>query len=147
MMTISPNGLAHIAHSEGFREKAYPDHKGQSIGYGHLLLPGEAEKYKDGITEPQARELLKQDAAIAAADVNRLIKVPLNQEQFDALVDFRYNLNPESLEHIAQTLNSGDYKAAAARMKLYNKARINGELVENPGLTARRAEEAKAFEE
>lgn len=125
----------------------YSDHKGQSIGYGHLLLPGETEKYKDGITEAQARELLNQDAAAAAADVNRMIKVPLTQDQFDALVDFRYNLNPESLEHIASTLNTGDYKAAAARMKLYNKSRENGELVENKGLTARRAEEAKAFEE
>jgi len=50
-----------------------------------------------------------------------------------------------SLANIAQTLNKGDYKGAAARMRLYDKVRVNGQLVVNDGLTARRKQEVQAF--
>ena len=146
-MELSDTGLAEIARSEGLNLKPYPDHRGWSIGYGHLMTSAKHAIYKDGITAKQATEHLKLDAVAAVRDVNRLVKVPLTQAQFDALVDFRYNMNPLALGHIAETLNTGDYKAAAERMKLYNKAldEKTGELVEMEDLTARRAKEAEAF--
>jgi lysozyme len=145
-MTLSPAGLAKIAHSEGFQAEAYPDHKGQSIGYGHPVQPGES--FPGPITEEQARDLLKEDAAAAEADVNDLIRAPLTQEQFDALVDFRYNLGIVPLTKVAVTLNTYGLQAAAAHIKLYDRMHgPNGELVVSPGLMARRAEEAKAFEQ
>ena len=145
-MTLSDAGLTKIAHNEGFQSHMYPDHKGNSIGYGHLLTPDEENWYKNGIDEEEAMELLRHDAEAAEMDVQKLIRVELTQDQFDALVDFRYNLGCGPLENIAETLNTGDYKGAAARMKLYNKVRVGGELVVNSGLTARRAQEAQAFE-
>jgi lysozyme len=88
---------------------------------------------------------LRQDAAKAELFVNDTIKVPLAQPQFDALVDFTYNEGVGSLANIAQTLNKGDYKGAAFRMRLYDKMRVNGQLVESDALKARRAQEVKAF--
>lgn len=145
-MELSDEGLAKIADNEGFSPTAYPDHKGYSIGYGHLLSTAELPQYiNQTITQDDAKELLARDVASAEQSVRNMIKVPLTQAQFDALVDFTYNMGSGSLANIAQTLNTGDYKGAAARMQLYNKVRVNGQLVPNAGLTARRAQEAAAF--
>ena len=97
------------------------------------------------ITPDEGKALLLKDAAKAEMYVNDTIKVPLTQAQFDALVDFTYNVGVGSLANIAHTLNSGDYKATAARMRLYDKVRVNGQLVENAALTARRKQEVQAF--
>jgi lysozyme len=145
-MTLSAEGLTQIAHHEGFAPKMYPDHKGYSIGYGHLLSAQEMPHYTGKtITQDEAKVLLRQDAAKAEIYVNDTIKVPLTQAQFDALVDFTYNEGVGSFANIAQTLNKGDYKGAAARMRLYDKVRVNGQLVVSSDLTARRAQEVKAF--
>ena len=75
-MTISEKGLALIREFEGYRPFAYKDSAGLwTIGIGHKLKPG--ERYPTGITEAQAEALLKQDAATAEGDVNRLVKVAL----------------------------------------------------------------------
>jgi len=59
-------------------------------GYGHRILPGET--FRDGIPEAQAAALLTHDVLQAEDAVKRLVKVELMQGQFDALVDFVYNL-------------------------------------------------------
>ena len=145
-MKLSDEGLAQIAQHEGFAPKMYPDHKGYSIGYGHLLSAEEMPLYQNkAITPDEGKALLLKDAAKAEMYVNDTITVPLTQAQFDALVDFTYNVGVGSLADIAHTLNSGDYKATAARMRLYDKVRVNGQLVENAALTARRKQEVQAF--
>ena len=145
-MKLSDEGLNQIAHNEGFAPKMYPDHKGYSIGYGHLLSAEEMPQYTGKtITQDDAKLLLRQDAGKAEIYVNDTIKVPLTQAQFDALVDFTYNAGVGSLANIALTLNKGDYKAAAARMRLYDKVRVNGQLVQDAGLVARRKQEVQAF--
>jgi lysozyme len=145
-MKLSDAGLNQIAQHEGFAAKMYPDHKGYSIGYGHLLSAAEMPHYTGKtITQDEAKVLLSQDAAKAEMYVNDTITVPLTQAQFDALVDFTYNVGVGSLANIAHTLNSGDYKATAARMRLYDKVRVNGELVVNSVLTVRRKQEVQAF--
>jgi lysozyme len=145
-MILSNNGLNQIAQHEGFAPKMYPDHKGYSIGYGHLLSVEEMPHYiGKTITQDEGKALLKQDAAKAESYVKQMIKVPLSQAQFDALVDFTYNEGEGSVANIAETLNKGDYKGAAARMMLYNKVRVNGQLVVSSNLVTRREQEVTAF--
>ncbi len=63
---------------------------GATIGYGHLIKPG--ENFSGGITERVATELLRADIAAAECAVQNNITVPLTQNQYDALVIFAYNI-------------------------------------------------------
>jgi lysozyme len=93
----------------------------------------------------QAAGWLRADAQEAVDAVNRLVTVPLNQSQFDALVDFVFNLGAGafSTSTLLRLLNGGDYAGAAGQFGRWNKD--NGKVV--AGLTRRRAAEAKLFEE
>lgn len=145
-MTLSKEGLDQIAKNEGWRGNLYPDHKGYSIGFGHLCTEKEKLYYTGRtITEDEAKVLLAHDTALAEAAVNHSVTATLSPAQFDALVDFVYNVGPVALGKVADILNKGDYRQAGAHMLLYDKMRVNGELVVNPGLTARRNQEAKWF--
>jgi lysozyme len=145
-MTLSEAGLSKLKKNEGLRKKAYPDAGHMSIGYGHQIKPG--ENYTE-IDEKTATDLLRQDVSSAEAAVNSVVKVPISQEMFDALTDFTYNTgwqgNKRPIDNIAATLNSGDYKGAGNRMKLYNKSRNAGKLEVNPSLNTRRNDEDMAF--
>jgi len=91
-MVTDQNGIAFLTSLEspnGFSPTWYPDAGSKSIGFGHLYVPG-VDNF-DVITEEQAYELLRQDLKIAEKKINDAIKVPLNQNQFNALVSFAYN--------------------------------------------------------
>jgi lysozyme len=90
-MKLSIAGLELLKRSEGFRSRTYLDVNGfPTIGYGHRLL--HSESFPDGIGEAEAAEMLIRDVREAEQAVTRLVKVPLTQGQFDALVDFCFNL-------------------------------------------------------
>lgn len=145
-MKLSQEGLDQITKFEGFAGNLYFDHRGYSIGYGHLCTEKEKLYYTGRtITEDAAKVLLGHDSAFAEAAVSHTITVTLSQAQFDALVDFTYNVGPIALGKVAETLNKGDYNGAGARMLLYDKVRVNGELKVSPALTDRRAQEARWF--
>lgn len=67
-----------------------------TIGYGHVIIEG--EEFPLGIDRQKAEELLRQDVKIAERAVLRLIKVPLSDNQFSALVAFTYNLDAGALQ-------------------------------------------------
>lgn len=142
-MKTSDYGIEMIKKHEGFAPKEYWDFKGYSIGYGHLQTEEERKKFGGKITEAQATELLKQDVAKTEAFINKHVKVPLTQDQFDALVSFGHS-GHAFLKNVISTLNSkpeGDFEGAAARMKLYVKVKRGGQYETLPGLVARREEE------
>jgi lysozyme len=137
-MNLSNAGLELLKRSEGLRLRVYRDVAGfQTIGYGHRILC--AEHYLAGITEAQAAALLAQDVEGAEDCVRHLVRVPLTQGQFDALVDFIYNLGVARLANstLLRELNAGRYDDAAQQLLLWDHA---GEK-EIAGLKARREAE------
>lgn len=122
-MHLSPAGLNLLKKSEGFRDRVYADVAGfRTIGFGHRLAP--AEVYPDGITLFQGEAILSHDLAIAEAAVERLVKVTLNQGQFDALVDFVFNLGAGRLASstLLSYLNAGKFDAAAWELLAWDHA-------------------------
>jgi lysozyme len=137
-MQLSEVGLELIMNSEGFRSQTYLDVAGfPTIGYGHRLLAHES--YPDGISEALARQILTRDVFGAGQAVSRLVKVELTQNQFDALVDFCYNLGSGRLASstLLKALNAGRYDAARQQLLLWD---LSGGK-ECPGLKSRREAE------
>lgn len=147
--TISDRGLRFIASFEGLSLRLYNDPAGHcTIGYGHLVHPGpcdgsEPAEFRRGITQARALALLRDDVATAEAAVNASVRVPLNQNQFDALVSFVFNVGTGAFKRstLLRLLNAGDYDAVPAQLARWTRA--SG--VELPGLVRRRAAEARLW--
>lgn len=138
-MSISNVNL--IKESEGLRLKAYLPTRDDvwTIGYGHTKTakPGMV------ITEKGAEELLKHDLAWVEAALKKHVKVPLTQNQYDALASFVYNLGATNFKRstLLKKLNKKDYKGAADELLRWNKQK--GKVLR--GLTKRRQEERTLF--
>lgn len=141
---ISKAAVKMIYGEEGLRLKAYLDPVGvPTIGYGHT----KGVKLGQTITKEQAVKLAQQDIQQFERAVDRNIKVPLTQNQYDALVSFTFNLGEGNLKKISGDINAGKFNKAAQRMLSYNKARdrSTGQLRQLPGLVKRRQREASLF--
>ncbi len=141
-MQLSAAGLQLVKDSEGFRTHTYLDIAGlPTIGYGHRLVHPEC--YPDGITPQQACTILEWDLREAEQAVHSLVHVALTQGQFDALVDFVFNLGAGRLQHstLLADLNAGNYSAAAQQLLLWDHAGTT----EVPALKARRQAEYRLF--
>lgn len=137
-MQFSAAGLNLLKNSEGFRNHKYLDVAGiATIGYGHRILP--AESFPNGIDEAQATQLLIRDISQVEQSVKRLVRVALTLGQYDALVDFVYNLGATRLaaSSLLRELNFGRYGAAADQLLLWDHAGTK----EISGLKARRQAE------
>ena len=137
-MKLSAAGLDLIKKSEGFRSKTYLHIAGHpTIGYGHCLAHN--EDYPNGITATEADVILLWDVREAEQAVARLVTVPLSQGQFDALVDFTFNLGSGRLaaSTLLQDLNAGKPDAAAAELLRWDHSGAH----EVASLKARRAAE------
>ena len=144
-MQISETGIELLKRFEGLSLEAYQDVAGiWTIGYGHTgpdVEPGMR------ITEAEADALLRQDLRFAEDAVTRLVSVPLNSNEFDALVSFVFNVGAEAFRGSTprRRLNRGDRIGAADALTWWNKATIAGRLQEVLGLTRRRASERALF--
>jgi len=140
--SINEAGLDLVKRSEGLRLEKYQDVAGKwTIGYGHLIKKGEA--FESPITEERATELLEQDLRLAESAVNELVSVPLNDNQYSALVDFVYNVGKGNFEAstLLKRLNAGKYSAAADEFLKWVYA--GGRRIE--GLARRRSAERALF--
>lgn len=144
-MKTSQAGVNFIKGFEGKRLSAYQDSVGVwTIAYGTIKYPnGVRVKKGDTCTESQAESYLKHDLITFENAINRLVKVKLTQNQFDALASFTYNLGETNLASstLLKKLNAKDYKGAASEFIRWNKA---GGKVLN-GLTNRRQSETNIF--
>ena len=142
-MKISPKGIALIKSSEGLRLKAYPDPGTGgvpwTIGYGSTS--GVTRNMV--ITEAQAEQMLAEDLMRFERIVERLVRVPVNQGQFDALVSFTYNVGEGNFTNstLLRKLNTGDTAGAAEQFSRWVHA--GGKAL--PGLVTRRAAERALF--
>ena len=143
-MKTSTNGIDLICSFEGLRLKAYDDGVGVwTIGYGTTVINGRKVKKGDTCTLEQAKSYMAQDLKQFESAVNQ-VKVPLNQNQYDALVSLTYNIGVSAFlsSTLFKKLNAKDYKGAAEQFGRWNRA--GGKVMR--GLTNRRAKERKLFE-
>ena len=138
---LSSDGLQFIQRHEGYRGTVYKDSAGNpTIGYGHLIRTG--EDFSGGVTEQVASELLAQDTQAAVDAVNTRVNVALSQTQFDALVDFTFNLGGGNLRKSTLLKNINAAKAVTiANFTDWNRA--GGKVVK--GLAIRRTDEFNLF--
>jgi lysozyme len=139
----SKKGLALTEGFEGLRLKAYQDVAGVwTVGFGHT---GTGVRSGVVITEAEAEVLLHSDIAASVSCVNSAVHVELNQNQFDALVDFCFNVGRGNFLRSAllRRINAGDFAGAAEQFGAWVYA--GGEVVS--GLVRRREVEAALFRE
>jgi len=140
-------GLDLIKKFEGLRLEAYLCPAGiPTIGYGHT----EGVKLGQKITEAQANRMLADDYLKFESDISHYIKVPVKENQLDALVSFAFNLGVAALRNstLLKKLNLMDYTGAAAEFDkwVYAKDPKTGARVVLSGLKRRRAAERSLFE-
>jgi lysozyme len=145
-MKTSDKGLALIQSSEGFEPKPYLCPAGKwTLGYGSTFY-ADGTAVKDGdqpVTEAQALELLRNTLGQYEDAVARAVTVALTQGQFDALVDFAYNVGCANFRTstLLRKLNEGNYTAAALQFERW----VHGGGKVLPGLVKRRAAERDLF--
>ena len=146
-MKISNNGLDLIKQFEGLSLTPYlcPANI-PTIGYGNTFYEdGTKVTLKDKpITEQRASELIEYIVNKTFSDnINKVVKVPLNQNQFDALVSFAYNIGNGNFNWstLLKKLNKSDYEGAALEFGRWNQA--NGKIIQ--GLVLRRQKEKELF--
>ena len=137
----SQKGINLIKRFEGLRTAAYKCPAGVwTIGYGHTQTakPGMV------ITPLEAEELLKKDLFVYEQAVRQYVKVPLSQNQFDALVSFTFNVGMGAFKSstLLRLLNQGDSYQAGFQFMRWTMA--NGKRL--PGLVRRREAEQVLFE-
>lgn len=143
-MVPSPWLYAYLQTKERFRPTAYAataKEKAKGIwtaGYGHT----KGVKEGDTCTMATAIEWLHDDVAEAVLEVCSMVHVPVNQNQFDALVSLVFNTGPDPLKMtLGHKLNAGDYKGAHDEFSKWDHQ--GGVWVK--GLDTRRDEEAARF--
>jgi lysozyme len=139
-MNISQEGLSLIKKFEGCELEAYKCAAGVlTIGYGST----KGVKEGDTITQEEADKLLLHEMEEYEGYINDMVTVDLEQNQFDAMVSWVFNLGPANLKAstLLKVLNAKDYEGVPAQIKRWNKA--GGKVLQ--GLIRRREAESLLF--
>ena len=140
-MEISQEGLSLIKKVEGCKLQSYKCAAGVwTIGYGSTNGIEEGME----ISQERADMLLLEDVEVFEKAVNELVEVPLEQNQFDSLISWTFNLGPTNLKNstLLKVLNNKNYDEVPTQIKRWNKA--GGKVLQ--GLIRRREAEALLFE-
>jgi len=142
-LRINPAGLDIIKQSEGLRLEAYRAGDQWLIGYGHAATaePGMV------ISQAKAEELLRLDLRATENGLKRILTVPVNENEFSAMVSLAYNLGIGGFQKtvVFERINAGDRRGAADGFLQHDRVRIDGELQSVPHLTERRTKERALF--
>lgn len=148
-MKISQNGINFIKQWEKFEPKEYKCPAGKiTIGYGHVLMRGESYSHlTGGISEHLATNFLMQDLKPVEDTINKNVKVPLTQNQFDALCSLIYNIGSGAFNKSKGLilLNEDQLKAAQEEFFSLSKGFVNIHGLPSNGLINRRKAEAKLW--
>lgn len=163
---LTEAGINILEQFEGRRNQAYDDATGQplanisqamgypTIGVGHLLteeelktgqieIGGKKIDWRNGLTDEQIDELVRQDTKKAEQAVEKHVNVPLTPPQRDALISFAFNIGEEQFRTAGaiKALNRGDTEEFLRRHAQWRKS--SGQVVQ--GLINRRQAEAELF--
>jgi lysozyme len=141
---ISRAAVVLIERFEGFRASAAQLDDGRwTIGYGHTKTARAGAQ----VSAEDAEALLLYDLIAVAHAVNEWSFAPLNQNQFDALVSFAFNIGLENFRRSTtlRRLNEGRALEAALAMELWRRADFEGERIVVDALVRRRAYEKTLF--
>ena len=139
-MNIGSKGIELIKHFEGCELEAYKCAAGVwTIGYGHI----KGVTSDSVITQEQAEQMLVEELHEYEGYINNMVTVELNQNQYDAMVSWVYNLGGGNLKAstLLKVVNQGEFDGVPAQIMRWNKA--GGKVLE--GLTRRRQAEADLF--
>ena len=105
----------HVIYDDATKKPVNPNEplpKGATIGYGHLVKPG--EDFTNGITEQQAIALLRSDIATAERAVQDNITAHMSQPQYDALVSLAYNIGASGFKNstVVKYINNPDFHSS-----------------------------------
>ena len=143
-MQFSDKGISLLKTLEGFRGKPYPDSGGKmTVGYGHLIIPGDGVVLQDIIDPVKGTELLCNDIKRTVAGVNNCVTSTITQDQFDALVVFAYNVGVTAFSKstLLRMLNMGDVDGAYKQFLKWDM--VGKDHI--PGLLNRRLAEQALF--
>ena len=144
-MVVSLFGVDLICGFEGKRLVAYDDGVGVwTIGFGTTVYPNSIKVKKgDACTEAQAKAYMAHDLKKFESAVNNAVKIPLNQNQFDALVSLAYNIGTGAFSKstLVKKLNGNDIRGAADQFDVW----VNAGGKRMQGLVNRRAKEKALF--
>ena len=140
-MKTSEEGKALIKKFEGCELEAYQCSANVwTIGYGHTAGVNEG----DVCTQEDADRMLAEDLEEFEGYVREAVDVPLEQNEFDALIAWTYNLGPGSLQSstMLKRLNESNFDEVPNEMRRWNKS--GGQVLD--GLVRRREAEALLFQ-
>ena len=143
-MNISQEGLSLIKKFEGCKLESYKCAAGVwTIGFGSTS--GVVKGME--ISQERADMLLLEDVEVFEEAVNNLVEVDLEQNQFDALVAWTFNLGSTNLKNstLLKVLNDKNYEGVPEQIKRWNKATVDGERQVLEGLVRRREAESLLF--
>jgi lysozyme len=141
---INQKGIDLIKEFEGFSETVYICPGGHpTIGYGHVVKPH--EDFSCGISKMEAENLLREDIKIAENAVQQMVHVPLNPNQFAALVSLTFNIGAANFARstLLKSLNAYNYAAAAEHFESW----VYAKGIKLEGLARRRRAERTLFED
>ena len=149
-MQLSDNGLRFIAGFEGFVNRPYNDPAGHcTVGFGHLIHFGECDgrsseaPYRPTISQTEGLHFLRRDVVRFEECINHRVLRTLNQNRFDALVSFAFNVGCTAFENstLLRKLNNGEYHRVCDELMRW----IHGGGMILPGLVRRREAECELF--
>jgi lysozyme len=151
-MNINQATVDLVKRWEGFKARAYICPAGVlTVGYGttnRAGIPGVQITRDTVVNKFQAEEWLRLGLEKFGADIRPHITAPINENEFGAFVSLAYNIGPKAFRGSSalRHFNAGDKAKAAAAIKLWNKATVDGKRVVLPGLVSRRNDEVALFQ-
>jgi len=145
---VSQIAINLIKEYEGFKDYAYIDTDGTPvIGYGLSRIGGIPVQIGDRISTTQADAALNSHLREIHRELDKVIKVKLSDRQLSALASISYNVGVDSIKTstLVKKINAQDYSGAADEFLRWDKANLQGALVQLPGLTRRRTAERQLF--
>jgi lysozyme len=140
----SKGAIELVKRFEGYRRAAGRLQDGRwTIGYGHSKTARAGAE----VSEADAEALLIYDLMEVSKSIGESVYTPLNQNQFDALAAFVFNIGADNFRHsvVLRRLNEGAYLQAAYAMEMWRRADFEGESIVVDALVRRRAAEKALF--